>query len=214
MPSISVLCPSRGRASRLRDSLQSLLGHATARAGTEILVALDPDDPEGTLAPRLMEGTGEARFWIAPQRSGYARINEYFNALAALAAGEWLMLWNDDATMLTPGWDEIIAGQAPGVLWPGADYAPQINTFPIWPRAWFQALGHVSPDQSADMWMAEVGRLSGTMRKIPVSIHHEHLRGDATAGDRDAVADVATFHTPAMCQAREADAAVIRGLLA
>ena len=54
--------------------------------------------------------------------------------------------------------------------------------------------------------MHDVSRMTGTSRKIPVRIHHEHKMGDATANDRDAVADVITYHTPEMQQARARDA--------
>lgn len=208
---VSVLIPSRGRPVRLASTADELLYLAEDPDSIEILVAADPDDvtmigARAWLPPQL-------QVWTVPERFGYKHLHRYFNALAALASGEWVMLFNDDAEMLTPGWDKVIRAEPPGILWPEADYAPELATFPVIPSAWVRHLGHVSLDQSADMWLHHVGRDTGTLRKIPVSIHHEHVTGDLTAAERDAVANVATFWTPEMCRAREADAAKITELL-
>ena len=205
---ISVLLPSRGRPDALRESVTGLLGMAARPENVEIIVAADPDDlaTQQVRPPR----TG---MLVAPERYGYANLHVYMNVLASVARGEWLFMWNDDCQMLTRGWDEVICGEPPGILWPAVNYAPGINTFPVIPAAWVKTLGHVSLDQSADMWWHDIGEITGTMRKIPVSIHHEHLMGDTTADERDAVATVATFHTPEMDAARAADAEKIRQLV-
>ncbi len=209
---ISALLPSRGRDEALLETIGGLLDLAADPDDVEILIAADPDD-----APTLALAGGrlppQAKMWVPAERFGYKRICEYYNALDAMAAGPWSMLWNDDAHMLTAGWDEVIRAEPPGILWPQADYAAETNTFPVWPTAWTRHLGHVSLDQSADMWICNLGRMTGTQRRIPVSVRHEHRMGDATAADRDAVADVITFHAPEMQQARERDAQALRELL-
>ena len=210
---ISMYLPSRGRPDSLLETMAGLLGLAADPGDVEFLIAADPDD-EPTLA-LTRDGflPEQARMWVAPERLGYKRINEYFNALDAMAAGPWSFIWNDDATMLTPRWDEVIRAESPAVLWPSADYATNHNTFPVWPTAWTRHIGHVSLDQSTDMWLHDVARAVGVVRRIPVSIHHEHRCGDATGNDRDAVADVITYHTPEMYEARARDAKRLRELL-
>ena len=210
--SISVLLPSRGRPTALMETMAGLLALAADPDDMQIWIAADPDD-DATQALAGSLYAHRACMWTPPERYGYKNLHRYVNKLAEMACGEWLMFWNDDATMLTSGWDDVIRREAPGILWPQADYAPAINTFPVIPRAWARHLGHVSLDQSADMWWYELGLRTETQRKIPVSIHHAHMCGDATANERDAVANVATFHAPAMVAAREADAAKLRELL-
>jgi hypothetical protein len=209
---ISVLLPSRGRPESLLETMDTLLALAAAPGDVEILIAADPDDGP-TLALARGRLPARARMWTAPYRYGYKRLCDYYNALDAAAAGPWSFMWNDDAHMLTSRWDEVIRGEKPGILWPSADYAAGHNTFPVWPSAWTRHLGHVSLDQSADMWVHDVGAATGTERRIPVEIHHEHRMGDATGNDRDAVADVASYHTPDMQAARERDVAALRELL-
>jgi hypothetical protein len=191
----------------LTESVASLLDQAEHAEDVQILVAADPDD-----VPTRLAYLRRTRTWIPSERYGYAHLHRYMNGLAIRADGEWLMLWNDDCRMLTQGWDKVIGDEAPGILWPAADYVPDLNTFPVLPAAWVDHLGHVSLDQSADMWWHDIGEMTGVMRKIPVSIHHEHATGDVTANERDAVASVTTFHTPEMDAARAADAEKIRQL--
>src|SRR5690606_8725158 len=103
-PEIFVLLPSRGRPGPLVESVASLRELADDPARIEVLVAVDPDDPDTAQAARDCE----AEAWRAPERFGYARLHEYVNALAHQAGGDWMLLWNDDARMRTRGWDSRI----------------------------------------------------------------------------------------------------------
>ena len=181
-PAISVLCPSRGRADSLVASADSLLSLAARPGEVEILIAADPDDP-ATAAAAERAGP-EARLWTAPERYGYARLHEYLNHLVTLARGGWLLNWNDDARMLTPGWDEVIAGQDPAVLWLQANHHPGASMFPAWPRAWAQALGHVSPVPHVDTYLQWLGEALGGLVKVPVEVLHD--RADVTGNHDDA----------------------------
>jgi hypothetical protein len=40
---------------------------------------------------------------------GYSKLNHYYTTMALQAKGQWLMIWNDDAVMLTNGWDQHLA---------------------------------------------------------------------------------------------------------
>ena len=179
---ISVLLPSRGRPASLQASVRSLLSRAERPQDTEILVAADPDDA-ATAAVRLRP---QDQMWTAPQRYGYLRLHEYVNHLATLASGEWLMIWNDDAVMLTAGWDVTVHAQEPGVLWPSANHHHGCNLFPIWPKAWADAAGHVSLCWNCDSWVQQVGELLGRQWRIPVEVLHD--RADITGGHDDATA--------------------------
>ena len=212
-PAISMLLPSRSRAEALRESIAELLAAAIHPEAVEVLVAADPDDPQLAAMSRTVAACPQAHLWTAPERYGYGRLHEYYNALAGLARGEWLMIWNDDARMLTPAWDEVIRSEVPGILWPQSDYLPEIDTFPVIPSAWVRHLGHFSLDKAIDVWIHEIGQVTGTLRRIPVSIHHEHASGDLTADERDAVAGVVTFQMRTMVRARKADAAKITELV-
>jgi hypothetical protein len=180
---ISVLIPSRRRDLALAASIDSL--HACAaspgRIGVEYLVAADPDDYSTIVTA---EACG-ARTWTAPERYGYQRLHEYYNHLAAMASGAWLLMWNDDTRMLTPGWDQIIEAQTRDtVLWPHArGHGTLSNPFPAWPAWWTRATGRVSPVMHPDTHIQGIGRALGKARRISVEISHD--RPDITGRPAD-----------------------------
>lgn len=203
---ISVLLPSRGRPAALAASIASLLDHAHRPGTVEILIAADPDDQ----ATRDVDLPWQARLWVADERYGYSRLHEYVNRLAARATGDWLMLWNDDARMCTEGWDAVVEQQEPAVLWPQSNDISTCNTFPIWPRAWTDAMGHVSLSPHCDSWMQHIGEALRMQPRIDVEILHD--RADLTGGHDDqtraeslAGYRTASYHNPAMQEARQND---------
>lgn len=211
---ISVLLPSRGRPKALSETIDGLLGFADNPDRIQILVAADPDD-EVTLGVSLPP---TATVWTAPERYGYPRLHEYVNRLAALSHGDWLMLWNDDARILTRGWDTLIEAQAPAVLWPHSNDIPTCNTFPIWPRAWTDHLGHVSLSPHCDSWIQFLGQTIDRHERVDVEILHD--RADLTGGHDDATRAeslagyrTADYGSPAMEAARAADVVALRQYL-
>lgn len=215
---ISALVPSRGRPEALAASIASLLDLADDPDCVEVVAAVDPDD-----AWRYEQWVYPAtRLLVTAERYGYRQIHRYYNELAATARGDWLLIWNDDALMRTPGWDAVIGAQEPAVLWPSANHHRELNLFPAWPRSWSDAMGHVSLCFNADTWLMEAGQLAGRHRKIPVEIFHDrdNVTGsgtfaDATAAEGTLLSDqtCSLFRSAEMTAARERDAAIIRGLL-
>jgi hypothetical protein len=216
---ISVLLPSRGRPDSLLMAIGSLLAQADDRDGIEVLVALDADD-EATFG-LIANGywPSPAKFWIAPERYGYGRLHEYFNALAQQATGKWLMSFNDDARMLTQGWDTVVEAQGPAVLWATANHVPHCCVFPVWPRAWSVATGRVAGCWSVDSWIQDIGERLGLLVRVPVTIRHERFdvtgdHNDQTfaEGCRDRAAAVSPYWS--LDHERATDAEVIRRLIA
>jgi len=209
---ISVLIPSRGRVKALGFSVRSLRKLAADPDSVEILVAADPDDLETQDAARELG----AILHVAPQRYGYPGLHHYYNFLAGAAAGEWLFVFNDDTRMRTCGWDAVIRDSPPGILHPGIDYVPEHNSFPIVPADWVKFLGHLSPSCGVDLWIHDLGRITGTMRRIPVRIHHARTTDDMTAIERDArdvEAELASFNSAEASRTRWDDAVKLQEFL-
>lgn len=210
-PLISVLLPSRGRPASLAKSVASLRDAADNPRRLEVLVAADPDDPDTADAAR----EAGARVQVARERHGYHRLHLYVNALAELATGAWLLLWNDDARMLTPGWDSRVAEAAPGVLWPAHNGSPFLNVFPVAHRNVIERLGHFSLSPHCDSWAQDVAEAAGIHRRIPVEVLHD--RCDLTGGHddqtyREAQAGYRTseYHSPPMVALRRKDIDTIK----
>ena len=217
MSVISVLLPSRGRPASLAKTVAILDKIADDPAQVEIVVAADPDDKATQLVPLR----APSLLWTAPERYGYNRIHEYVNHLASAATGEWLLLWNDDAIMLTKGWDTIIRDSPQAVLWSHANHATHCNLFPAWPKAWTDAMGHVALCWNCDTWMQVVGEANGRHMPIPVEVLHDRAdetgnHDDQTAAEGYRVSDKENniFLREDMVAYRLHDASVVRDLLA
>lgn len=173
----------------LRTSYMSLVNLADDPGRVEFLAALDPDDPWVHESWPLPWTRMQVTAWVASERYGIWRLHEYYNRLARQARGKWLMLWNDDAEMLTQGWDSLICERSCNqCLQPWHSNGGYThNDFPVWPKEWSDFLGHVSPTRCVDAAIDHVALRIGRMYPIQVQIRHdrpdqmiiEHLGTDA-----------------------------------
>jgi Glycosyl transferase family 2 len=176
----SALLPSRNRPDLLRRSIRSLFLMADRPVQIEVLVAADPDDPF-TWAVAEEE---RASLYVAPERWGYQNLHMYFNMLAEHAQGDWLMLWNDDATMQTAGWDQEMNHKSIGILALHGNHEP-FNAFPAVHRLLYEAMGHFSLSNHNDSWLHDVALGAGCL--IDTRIHVYHDRYDLTGNNRDEI---------------------------
>lgn len=207
---ISVLLPSRGRPESLAASVDSLRSLAHGSKDIEVLVAADDDDPPTARAARHLG----AQVVVSP-RFGYDRLHIYVNTLARRARGEWLLLWNDDARMLTTGWDQRVTECAPAVLWPAHNGSPYLNVFPMVHRSIVEALGHFSLSPHCDSWMQDVAEAVGIHRHIDVAVLHDRFdltgaHNDQTWREAQAGYRTADYHSEEMMALRQRDIDTLR----
>lgn len=187
---ISVLLPTRGRPGALEHCLTSLINKSKTASRIEVLMAFDNDDHdhiayfEDVIVPWLQQsGVSYAAFKFP--RLGYLRLNEYLNELAKHSRGDWLFFWNDDADMVTAGWDLEITnytGQL-RLLRATTNHDHPYAIFPIVPKEWVQITGHLSPHQINDAWVSQIGFMLDIVETIPVHIYHN--RFDLTGQNND-----------------------------
>ncbi len=175
-PLISVLFPTRGRVDMLRESVKSLLDTASDKSRIEVLYKVDFDDEPTVHAVQELSKLVPTKVLVSPRGRGYEGLHDYINELSRLATGDWLFIWNDDALMLTHGWDDIIYGAAPSpkIGFLGNDdvclMAPRVVQrdisweFPILRRKVVEILGHFSNSYSSDSYIYWVmSRLSAAV---------------------------------------------------
>ena len=190
-PNISILLPTRGRTESLKRSLHSLVDLVHDTSDIELLLGFDDDDTATVdyfmshIAPALdSQGVTYTASEFSPM--GYVRLNDYVNALAAQAQGQWLMFWNDDAVMHTQDWDLRIRehdGKFRVLRMPTHNQHPYA-IFPIIPREWYELFGYVSAHQLNDAWISQIAYMLDIMINIPVSVIHD--RKDLTGNNDDA----------------------------
>ena len=129
---VSVLIPSRERPAMLQDSIMSL------GDDVEILVYVDDDDPQLVAYTTVRHPNMTL---IIGKRHTYHKLHYYYNTLAKLATQDWLMVWNDDAEMLTKDWTKHLHKPInPEVI--NFDENPQNNLFPLISRQMYEVMGH------------------------------------------------------------------------
>jgi hypothetical protein len=195
----------------LIESIASLRDNAANRLRIEVLVAADPDDNATAEAARQ----AYAALSVTRTRFGYPMLQKYVNLLTRRAQGQWMLLWNDDARMLTEHWDARIAASDPGVLWPAHNGSPYLNVFPVVHRKVVDLLGHFSLSPHCDSWVQDIAQAAGIHHHVDIEVLHD--RFDLTGGHddqtwREAQAGYRTedYHSPDMVALRQRDIDILR----
>lgn len=187
---IALLLPTRGRTAALERSILSVVNTADNVDSFQVLIGFDRNDTETidyfkqTLQTKLDDlGVNyQARLF---EPLGYNRLNEYVNGLAKSADADWLVFWNDDAVMETPGWDTVI-GKHTGEFKILAFHTHRdhpYSIFPIVPREWFELFGYLSPHALNDAWISQQAYVMDIWERIDVHVTHD--RYDLTGNNQD-----------------------------
>ena len=109
MIKITLITPTRNRPNDLRTFLKSIRDTATHPETIEILFYVDDDDAITIPLIKDLEEEYKAfnlHFHIGPRSDHFSK--DYYNFLAKMAKGRWVMAINDDSVFMTPSWDAII----------------------------------------------------------------------------------------------------------
>jgi hypothetical protein len=228
---ITVLCPSRGRPDQLGFALATLFDTAAEPVSVHTVVGFDADDPElsaGIATCQDIFVSGRRVDWaVFPERHGYGQIWAYYRTLSLMQPiEEWTLLWNDDARMASPGWDDMLrAVPADKMVADFENYhSPGLITFPA-VRRWAINLlgGSFIPNGletvHVDSVWQEIGRRSGTASAL-IPAYVQHLRPDLIGGQADTTylegrlhLDHGGFFSPAFQEKLDRAAARVAGQL-
>ncbi len=202
-PVIGVLLPSRGRPALLARSITSLRDCAADPAQFRVHVGADVDDQETV---KVVAAAGAQVMLFA--RQGYDRLHVYYNQLAAGVDADWLLVWNDDAVMLTEGWDDVLGRLPRSVL--VADLQSHHSPMCCFPAVRCEAVAAVgtfsSDNPHVDSFWEVVGNLSGTIAAVPIEVRHEQQ--GRHAGGEHGFHDAAHLEELSACAHRCRHAAV------
>ena len=174
---IDVLLPSRGRPEMLARAVSSLRVQAACPRSVAVRVGVDSDDPAtASMAASL------AAHWITFARQGYERLHVYYQALAAASPADWLLVWNDDAVMLTPDWDDVLADLPSRFL--VANLRSRHSPICAFPAVRREGCGgepgcSAGDNPHVDSFWEVVGGLSGTITAVPIDVQHDQQGGHA-----------------------------------
>jgi len=185
---VSVLLPTRGRPELMLKSVASLLTTASNPDQIQILLKIDNDDKETyqEAYSSLQDLTSHFKILYSPRGLGYGDLHTHVNDLCAIAEGEYLFLWNDDATITTHGWDDIIRehqdglhGNPVAVIQIDNNHAWKFG-FPLVHKKIYETIGYFSLNAHNDTWIHWVAERAGVER-MEWRIMSEHDRYDLTA---------------------------------
>lgn len=220
----SILIPSRTRSSHLISAIDSLYQTVAVPEHIEIQVRLDRDDAGSVeeLGTHLSDRPGyRVNTMIGDRGRGYADLHLMYNALAAKATGKWLLVFNDDMSMETHGWDAhlMTIDDQKILLVNPADTAGRPTTIhPFIRRDSVNALGHVSLNAYSDAWLQQVYAEAGAsadfatikVRHIRDEMHDEVVESQRQGG----TAAWEEFQSEEMKTLRARDVEVLRAFLA
>ena len=181
---VSIILPTRKRFDVLLKSVKSLYDKATQQEHIELLLRFDEDDVESIRRVSELDNiTKNYKYVIGDRLDGYYSLDVFVRELCEISTGEFLLLWNDDALMMSSGWDDYVSlylGETCCIQM-GNNHFPYI--FPIISRDIFEVLGHFGGFPS-DSWIHDVCKPLG-VEIIEESIYAIHDRADVTGNNND-----------------------------
>lgn len=177
---VTAMCPTRGRTRMLEESLTTLVGNARDRSRIEVLIRCDEDDVD---TQHWLQSRPElfSRAIIGPRGKGYGDLHLMYDQMCHQAKGKYLMMWNDDALMLTRDWDDEIAlrgdrDDLPLYLDTKVKNGQMEHqyTFPIVHRLYHEILGRYSQSAHSDTYIYEVLQpfFNDVLRQTNICIQH------------------------------------------
>ena len=170
----SFLLPTRNRTEQCIASIKSITENAVNKKCYEILFAFDDDDESRNVLIKYCEDQSIIYKAIVTERYGYRNLHKYVNKLCEIAQGDMLWLWNDDAKILTRGWDEKLNRyDTTKVLdFRNNDY-PFI--FPLVPSKYIKEMGYFSQQAHNDSWIKVIFKYNLKLSHLvpDVFLYHE-----------------------------------------
>lgn len=183
---ISIMIPSRGRPTELKECLDTIFETAKKPEDIQVVVYLDNDDvsPYGDawLFPnvRIIEG----------QRK---KLSAYFDMQGC--TGDIFLMGNDDIRFRTHGWDakvieafDKIPDKIAVVYGDDGNPNPTTNVpFPFVHKNWVLVTGHLTPpifsNNFSDSWVSDIATMLD--RKVKLDMVIEHLHPDFGKREQD-----------------------------
>lgn len=163
---------------RLYSSIESLRATAADPTSFEVLVRVDDDDQP--TQDFLCNGAAPRGVNLSvirgPRGRGYLDLHLMCNELAARSKGDFLFLWNDDAEMVTRGWDDVLRSHLvdPPRVYKPTSAGHQRNIFPVLRRSVYEAMGHFSESALNDFYTSTIAKRCGIEAPVAIDVRHDH----------------------------------------
>lgn len=191
-PLASFLLPTRGNPHEAIASMCSVMEKSSRQGIVEFLLKVDEDDTESVGILKECSSWMPIKMLVTPRGNGYADMHHYCNALAEMATGDWLVLWDDDFFMTTPCWDLVMEYTRPIPAFPWSQEIMLMstsgsdNTLSALRWSTYKLLGHISCSFVCDAWVHRLMQICEAVIRVPITVNHDrHIKVDAVHLGRD-----------------------------
>jgi len=175
---ISILVPFRSRPELLHKSLQSVMKLAVEPESIQIIVRCDLDDKYMT--DFQFPDCKNLKILRGDRMKGYASLHFFYTQCAMHASGSLFLLWNDDAQMLTNGWDRNLWNEtaisrekhSPGFWALANNHWPY--AFPVITRNVTERLGAFARFAYNDAYLYRLAQACGMEQRVLESVRVQH----------------------------------------
>lgn len=104
---LTIMVPTRKRFEKLQHMLRSFLSQIPVeeRSLVEFIIRFDSDDTESVQRiPELPFRDIDIQVIVGDKLGGYKDLYHFYNECAKLSFGQYLLMWNDDATFRNHDW--------------------------------------------------------------------------------------------------------------
>ena len=181
-PLVSILFPTRGRPKWLCESVDTLVSLAKDKSLFEFIFKVDDDDKETIETVAKLSSILPCKAIISPRGIGYHQMHVWVNEMCALAQGDWLFIFNDDALMTTVEWDQVLLNYEIPNYWHGVDDVamlaaatidrPHAHEFLFVRKKAVDIMGHFSMNPHNDNWIFSIMCFIHSAFMIPIEIKH------------------------------------------
>lgn len=185
-PLASFLLPSRGRVERLKLSLASIAETCNDKNCYEVMIWADDDDVKTIEFLLTLKDNPTIKTTIGARGRGYLDLNVFCNHLASVSSGEFIWLFNDDAQIVTQGWDDVLKNHLadkPKVYQPSSKGHTR-NIFPCVRRRIYEIMGRFSESALNDFYISTVAKKANIEQKINIEVFHDHPAQGGTIRDQ------------------------------
>ena len=230
-PFVTIFLVTRGRPHLLCQAVDSLYSLADRKDKLEFIFRADSDDLETVgVCTELTERLPNATLVVDQRGLGYVAIYQWLNRLWKLARGDWLMIFNDDATMQTEKWDKVLENvfvkywhQCPDIAYihaPTVDRHEHIFEFFFLRRRVLEVLGRWALSPHADNWIWRVMSQVGSAATFPlIKVKHisdvldDQTRRESAAAYGEGSVAKQTLESEWAQKAMEEDAELLRAYI-
>jgi len=184
---ISVLVPSRSRPDLLKKSLRTVIELADDPNSIQVIIRSD-------LCDKYMKGfefpeCKNLKIVRGERMKGYASLHFFYTQCAMHASGSLLVLWNDDAQMITRGWDKLLLKETanerekeiPGFWALSNNHWPY--AFPVITRCVTERLGAFARFSYNDAYLHQLARASGIEQRVLENVRVQHDMPEGSGWD-------------------------------